>query len=242
MPKKSLLVSKIDDINRLVNHRFTEEELQTKLKRSGILQQKQNAIERQTIMVRRLAAERDGDREAVEKIDEELRALDGPKLAFGTSLYKAPAPAPQGKSQQERLAEINRANRKANTENVRKAQLAEQKAKRAHLAAVERGEAVADPFSRVKVMPKTHHNVNEQNTFVKPKPIIKKEIKEEIKEEPQQKPKPIVASTELSELSKKYARYDIHLGGPQQPRFLRHKPCDDEIIGNLDLGININVF
>ena len=160
LPKKKALAAKIDDINRLVNHTFTEAELQEKLKRSGVLQQKVNAIERQTLLVKRQEAENFGRADLVTQIDAELQALEGPKLAFGTTLAKAAPAKPAGLTQQQRLAEINRANRKANTENVRRAQLAEQRAQAAHRRAVERGEAVADPFARVKVMAKTHFDVN----------------------------------------------------------------------------------
>ena len=159
IPTKAALVAKINDINALLNHKFTEEELQVKLKRSGVLQQKHIAIQRHSLQTRRKEAEYRGDKELVEKIDSELAALDGPKLAFGTSLTKT-SDAPVGKTQQERLAEINRANRKFNTQNVRKAQLAERKADALQRAAIERGEAVANPFARVKVRATTHHDVN----------------------------------------------------------------------------------
>ena len=241
LPKKSFLISKINHINRLVKHTFTEEELQKKLKRSGVLQQKQNAIERQTLIVQRHDAERNGDQEAVDEINEKIRALEGPKLAFGTSLYKTPAPAPQGKTQQERLGEINRANQKANSENVRKAEQAEIRLKRAHRAAVERGEAVANPFSRVKITPKTHFDVNNPQTAPRPKPVVKKESSQ-APPSPSSTPNPSGPRPELSLLSKKYASYDVHLGGPQQPTFLRHNMYDEEIIGHMDLGITIDVF
>ena len=102
-----------------------------------------------------------GDEAAIAKLDAELAALEGPKLAFGTKLYKpAPAPSSQEMSQQDRLAELNRANRKANTEDVRKAQRAERKAERLAREAIERGEGFLDPFARVKTRAKTHYDVN----------------------------------------------------------------------------------
>ena len=191
------------------------------------------------MLVRRLEAERNGDREAMAKIDEDLRALEGPKLAFGTTLYKAAPSVPKEKSQQERLGDLNRANRKANTENVRKAQLAEQKAKRLHRAAVERGEAVADPFSRVKIVPKTHFDVNNPYAVSKPKAIAKKPT---TPSSPASSVHSLPVKQELSPLYQRYLRYDIHLGGVQQPKFLRHVVCNDELLGHIDLGLNVNVF
>ena len=151
LPTKPFLISKIGDINRLINHQFTPEEIQQKLERSGVLEQRFNTLERVTLVNRRQKAEARGDEEVVAQLTKEIAEIDGPKLAFNTSLYSAsPKPANAGPTQQERLAELNRANRKANAADVRKAQQAERKAEALARKRVERGEAVADPFARVK--------------------------------------------------------------------------------------------
>ena len=157
------LHSKLDQIQALINHTFTDEELQIKLQRSGALQHRTIPLERMAISNRRRAAEERGDEAAVAKADAELAALSGPKLRYGTYLIdpRANAPAPSEPTQQERLAALNRQNRKKNSEDVRKAQQAEQKAARLARQAVERGEAVQDPFARVKTHAKTHHDVHE---------------------------------------------------------------------------------
>ena len=159
LPTKKFLASKCQDINNLINHQFTEAELQEKLRRSGVLQNKSNALERAALYNRRKDAESIGDNEAVAAIDAKLAVLEGPKLAFSTSLLKPALPVGP-KTQQQRLAEINAANRRLNTINVRKAQLAERRAKIAHREAMARGEAEPDPFARVKTYAKTHHDVN----------------------------------------------------------------------------------
>ena len=153
------MTAKINDINNLINHQFTEAEIQEKLKRSGVLKNKANALERASLYTRRKDAEYIGDHEAVAKIDAQLAALEGPKLAFGTSLLKAALPTGV-KTQQQRLADINAVNRKLNTQNVRKAQQAERRANKAQREAIARGEAVANPFARVKTYAKTHYDVN----------------------------------------------------------------------------------
>ena len=91
------------------------------------------------------------------KIDADLAALEGPKLAFGTSLHKA-SPQKKEKTQQERLAELNRINRKQNVQDVRRAQIAERKAERLAQGAIARGEATANPFARVKTRAKILHD------------------------------------------------------------------------------------
>ena len=111
----------------------------------------------------KLASDR-GDQAAVAKCEEEVAALIGPKLRYGTTLGESKpsaSPAPSEPSQQDRLAELNRINRQKNTADVRKAQKAEMKAKRAVQEAIARGEAVEDPFARVKTKARTHYDVHE---------------------------------------------------------------------------------
>lgn len=165
MPTKPFLISKVNDINTLINHRFTDDEIQQKLNRSGALKTKFASLERITILSRRKEAEAHGDEKTIAKLDAELAALEGPKLAFGTSLTKSPAKPSStimntSSSQQERLAALNRANRKANAEEIRKAQHAEKKADAIARKAIERGEAVANPFARVKTRAKVHYDVH----------------------------------------------------------------------------------
>lgn len=144
LPTKPYLISKINDINTLLNHRFTEEEIQEKLRRSGVLQNRFASLDRAAIASRRKLAVERGDEATIAKLDAELANLDGPKLAFGTSLRKAPSKDSSSAepSQQDRLAALNRANRKANTQDVRRAQQAERRAEALARKAVKRGEEV----------------------------------------------------------------------------------------------------
>lgn len=159
VPKKSFLIAKIDQINALIHHQFTAEEIEERLRRSGVLQNRYASLDRVAIGKRRRAAIERGDEAAVAKCDTELAALEGPKLAFGTSLRKARGALSDDASQQERLAALNRANRKANTQDVRKAQQAERKADLLARQAMARGEIVHNPLARVKIRAKIHHNV-----------------------------------------------------------------------------------
>lgn len=164
LPTKPFLINKINDINELINHRFTDEEIQEKLELSGVLQSRFASLERTAISNRRKEAHAGGHEAAVAKLDAELAALDGPKLAYGTSLRRAPSKSTSaGPNQQERLALLNRANRKANFHDVRKAQQAERKAEALARKAIERGEAVQNPFARVKTRAKVHYDVQGNN-------------------------------------------------------------------------------
>lgn len=170
LPTRSFLLSKLNDINALIDRSWTEEEIQQKLKRSGVLKTRFAAFERNQILRRRKEAEDREDEAAVAKCDADLAVLEGPKLAFGTSLDPSPrkGPVATGPTEQERLAILNRNNRKQNREDVRRAQHAERIAEALNQAAIERGEAVPNPFARVKTRAKTHYDV--RNITVAPRP------------------------------------------------------------------------
>lgn len=243
LPTKPFLIGKIGDINRLINHQFTPEEIQQKLERSGVLQQRFNTIERASLVTRRQKAEARGDEEAVAQLTKEIMEIDGPKLAFNTSLFKtSPKSNNAGPTQQERLAELNRANRKANAADVRKAQQAERRAEALARRRVERGEAVADPFARVKTRPRTNYDAGGEH-LAPPKP----------------------AARAVDDLFEDGSRNNSRAGTPGRtstpvqngpPRDSTPQPLqdkvnglpkvgkrnmDDDVIGAMDLGIDIEI-
>ena len=218
------------DLNALLNRSWTEEEIQTKLRRSGVLATKNAAIERSALLKRRQAALDGGRDDEVMALDAELAKLQAPKLAFGTSLTKQPSTVKKGPTQQERLAELNRANRRANTEDIRKAQLAEKEAEAKEAAAIARGEATANRFARVKTRAKLVHDVNGEILPVK----SSQEIEEEHKS----------SQAESTTLKKRVAvpalmkRLGDQKGGIPT---IRRRAMDDEIIGAMDLAIDIDI-
>lgn len=216
----------------MINHQFTEEELQRKLERSGVLQSRTASLDKVAIVNRRRAAEERGDESAVAKCDAELAELSGPKLKYGTSLAEpkvTAAPAPP--SQQERLAELNRQNRKKNTEDIRKAQLAEKRAARLARQAVERGEAVQDPFARVKTTAKTHYDVNDTKVKLQPP---SRDISRSATPGGLGTPKLEAKKPSRSPEPKPLAKAS---GLP----ILGTRNMDEEIIGALDMGIDIEI-
>ena len=129
LPSKSFINQKLDQINKLINHRFTDAEITEKIRRQQALAAKINREEeRRPIEERRQAALAAGDDEAAQRYDEELRDIVPLKLALGTTLVKQEATYVN--KEQERLAELNRRNQRINSENVRKAQVAEMRAKK----------------------------------------------------------------------------------------------------------------
>ena len=242
LPTKSYLLSKIADINALINHRFTDAEIQEKLRRAGVLQSKFASLERPAIINRRRDAEARGDEAVIARLDAELAVLDGPKLAFGTTLQKAaPKPTTSGPSQQERLAALNRANRKANTHDVRKAQHAERKAEALARKAIERGEAVQNPFARVKTRAKVHYDVG-GNSLAPPKAA---HARDDLFEDPSKDnsragtPSSARSTTPIQPGTPNFRRSPPAAKG-QLPK-IGTRNLDDEIIGSMDLGIEIDI-
>jgi RNA polymerase-associated protein RTF1 len=131
LPTKGFMNIKLDQINKLINHRFTDAEITEKIRRQQALSAKINRQEeRQPIEERRQAALVAGDDDAAQRYEEELRDIVPMKLALGTTLVKQEATYVN--KEQERLAELNRRNQRINSENVRKAQVAEMRAKKKH--------------------------------------------------------------------------------------------------------------
>ena len=157
MATQTKLVTKVTDINRLINHQFTAEELNEKLRKQGAFDHKKNILRRADLERDLKFAKANGNLEEAEKLQKELNQIINPTLSWGTSLNK---PADKTLTEAERVHQINLRNQKLNYENVRRAQLEERKAARKTAAAVARGEAVADPFMRVRTIAKTHHDVN----------------------------------------------------------------------------------
>ncbi|KAL8649069.1 MAG: hypothetical protein Q9226_005731 [Calogaya cf. arnoldii] len=243
LPTKPFLIGKIGDINRLINHQFTPEEIQQKLERSGVLQQRFNTLERVSLVNRRQKAEARGDEETVAQLTKEIAEIDGPKLAFNTSLYKtSPKPANAGPTQQERLAELNRANRKANAADVRKAQQAERRADALTRKRVERGEAVADPFARVKTRPRTNYDAGGER-LAPPKAAVKAmdDLFEDGSKNNSRAGTPGRAGTPVQTGTAKTVT-------PQPPQEkvnglpkVGKRNMDDDVIGAMDLGIDIEI-
>jgi RNA polymerase-associated protein RTF1 len=166
----------------------------------------------------------------------ELADLDGPKLAYSTSMQPSPKKgASQMPSQQDRLAKLNHENRRKNVEEVRKAQIAERKLAKMTEAALARGENVAEDTSRrVKTKAKFKHDVADAfgakksegegsgaNTPGSSTPNLSAK-------------KP---SAPLPHLAKIQAANSNQKGLPT----IRRPLMDDDIIGSIDLGIDLEL-
>jgi RNA polymerase-associated protein RTF1 len=175
-----------------------------------------------------------GDEERVEQLRAELHALEGPTLAFNTSLRTTPKKptGPVEMSQQEKLAILNKENRRKNVEEVRHAQIKERRQAMATQAALARGEAVEEDHSRRhKTVAKFKHDVTDMGKKLEPRSgtstpangtpslTAKKDVG----------PLPHIARLQQSQTDKNGL-----------PTF-RKPLTDDDIIGSIDLGIEIEL-
>ena len=106
----------------MVKHTMTQDEVEDKLRKSGVVERKQRQIQ-VTILRRELETARaTHDENKIGKLEKELVALGEDVTVSRRDSQRDPA-QPQERSDQVRLAELNRKARKENTDNVRRAQL-----------------------------------------------------------------------------------------------------------------------
>ena len=120
-PSKRYILQKLDDVHALLATEWTEANISYKIKRVNAMRNKFDNYGRDRITRRREEASKRGDEASVARFDHELMAYDA------GSQSKPLAPS-KGLAQQERLAQLNRANREANKEEIRKAQIAHKQA------------------------------------------------------------------------------------------------------------------
>ncbi|KAL9085806.1 MAG: hypothetical protein Q9165_007438 [Trypethelium subeluteriae] len=218
LPTKAALVACNHNIRALLNHRWTDQDIENKLKLSGIAQSKTAAFDRDRLTRERKGAVARDDEADIARIDTELAALEGPKLAFGTSFHghsgnsnsnASPAkPKENGSDSGPAIASAtarsgrfaSSSTRVSATEAVRKAQLAEKRAKE---------KAIAESARLRK-----------------------------LKEEEEARKKAEAASREATPAGERKER------AKERERTLptfKRKAMDDEIIGSMDLGIDIDI-
>ncbi|KAL5086126.1 hypothetical protein Trisim1_009615 [Trichoderma cf. simile WF8] len=233
LPTKDFLVDKIDDINALINHKWTNEEIKARLAKRNELRKRFDPQERQRLANLAEEAAQRGDDQKAEELQEELEKLGRERLAFKTSLGPSKNPeATKASSEQDRLAERNRENRRLNQEAVRKAQLKEKAKAREIEMALKRGEVISEDYSRrLRTKAKFVHDVNEK-----------------VGEKPEA-PKDGAGAATNGTKGPSASQMLPHLAKLQEKHYSEtkglptiHKPImDDDVIGALDLEIDVEI-
>lgn len=229
LPTKAFLNDKIEDINNLINHTWTSEEIKERLARKNELRKRFDPQERARVARLLEEARERGDDEKVEEYQETLDKMGSQRLAFRTTLGPSKSVDSKRDSEQDRLAERNRENRRLNQEAVRKAQLKEKARAREIEQALERGEVVNDdPSRRVKTKAKFIHDVNE---------TVEKKPTTPSAGTPNGTPK---AATKSMPAHLAKLHLEKHAEKSGVPTI--HKPLmDDDVIGALDLDIDVDI-
>ena len=135
LPTRRTTVIKIEAINNLIGHRFSEAEITEKMKKQHDLEATINrTAEKEEIKEQISAARRAEDWDKVDELEEKLTSIIPVKLAYGTTIQRPQSTYVNREAQ--KLAELNLRNQRLNAENVRKAELAEMRSRRIkkHLA------------------------------------------------------------------------------------------------------------
>lgn len=226
MPTKGFINKKLDDINRLLSHRFTEAEISQKIKtQSDLVEKITRSQEKEDLKVKIAEAREEGNEDLAEELENQLASIVPIKLAFGTSLHKQDSGYVN--QEQERLAELNRRNQRLNAENVRKAQLAEMRARKTKKLAP----GVEDLFEGGSDMSRAVTPVNGTST---PK------VAASVSRAETPIPTPLSNGTPRSSTPISSALKPA----PEKKKGLpviRKAALDDEIIASMDLGIDIDI-
>ncbi|KAK6846054.1 hypothetical protein PG987_001242 [Apiospora arundinis] len=235
-PKRPAMSAKIDDINKLLSRSWTDAELDEKLQRERALREKFNPADRNRIANLLEKAKEQGEMDKVTELQEQLDSIETPRLAFKTSLTTNKKAA-SANSQQDRLAQINAENRKRNAEAVRNAQLREKAKARDIENRIARGEEVKEDTSRrLRTQPKfllDHNEVEER---------VKTGTTSGASTPANGTPKPNAAGNRplpphIAKLQQNQSQNGTENGMPQI-----HRPLvDDDIIGSLDLDIDVDI-
>ncbi|QPG96585.1 hypothetical protein C2857_004668 [Epichloe festucae Fl1] len=234
LPTKAFLTDKIDDINNLINHKWTNEEIKARLAKRNTLKRRFDPAERERVGKLLDDAVARGDETKAQELQDELEKLGSQRLAFRTTLGASKdLGASRATTEQDRLAERNRENRRMNAELVRKAQLKEKAKSREIEKALKRGEQVAeDPSRRLRTKAKFVHDVNDT-------PQKLSANGGEVSTSANGTPKVSATKPEMqSHLAKLHEKnYSESKGVPTI-----HKPLmDDDVIGALDLDIDVEI-
>ncbi|QIW94702.1 hypothetical protein AMS68_000220 [Peltaster fructicola] len=137
LPTRKALNTKLDQIHALLNRKWTDEDISSKINKQKAIEKKYDPanaanLAREKILKRKQAAEEDEDFDEIATCNAELQALEA--NSNGNALGRAPiaVKALKATTEQDRLAARNALTRKTNSEEVRKALLEERRREIAH--------------------------------------------------------------------------------------------------------------
>lgn len=228
LPTLSFLQARLTAIHELLDRKWTDEDINERLRRANAVQ---SAVsERDRLQRERKTAEANYDEAAIARIDAQLSALEN----------RLPAPKaapPKAMTQQEKLAARNIANRKANRDEIRKAQIADRRREQQLADAVSKGEANANRFARMKTVVRTQFNADDRAPS-KPEGEVDAELDDLFgaagEESAAELTDAAPTKTEAA-VPPPTVKAGLGVGG------LKKKKADDDLMAAMDLGIEIDI-
>ncbi|ETN41363.1 uncharacterized protein HMPREF1541_03298 [Cyphellophora europaea CBS 101466] len=232
MPTKGSINKKLEELNKLINHKWVDLEITEKLRaQNDLMALVTRAKDKEEIQDQILEARRKKQFELVDELEEKLQNIVPMKLAMGTILIKKEGP--RVNAEQERLAALNRKNNQLNSENIRKAQLAEMHARR-----IKQQQRTASPA------PNAASNKNLDDLFEGGSDISRAATPVNGSGTPARAGTPTLAAngtpaggTPRSSTPIPYKPVSKKKGLP----VIRKAALDDEIIAGMDLGLEIDL-
>ncbi|CAK3943634.1 RNA polymerase-associated RTF1 [Lecanosticta acicola] len=223
IPPKKFLAHKLEAIHGLLNTQFTEETLQQKFANQRAMELKHDPVhvakqKRKGIARRRAEAEQNGDEEEIQRCDEELEALDNSASNMNGAVK--PKSSPAKAMHTDRLAQLNQTNRRKTTQDVRNALIAERKQRLKEREEAARLKKEADA-AKANGQAKSHM----KDLFGETPDVSRAGTPANGADTPKKNR----ANTPLLAIKK----------GPVGA--LKQKSLDDDVIGGLDLGIDVEI-
>lgn len=234
-PSRKFLQSKVEGINKLLNQKFTEETLQEKFAKQRAMELKYDPVhiakeKRKDINKRRAEAVENEDDEEVARCDAELEALDNSSSNANGAVKIKPSPA-KPMLQHDRLAQLNQKNRSKNAQEVRNALIAERKknnALREQKAQEARAKAEAEANAALKAEGKEG--------------ALKKAAMKDLFGEGSDTSRAGTPANGIDTPKKKKSGTNTPQNGVKGPiGALKKKNLEDDVMGDLDLGIDIEI-
>lgn len=227
LAKRSQLKAKLDDIHALLDHQWTDADIQSKIDNANASRRKFMDYTRDRVVRRRDEAASRGDDAVVARCNKELADMGAGSLPVVT---KQATPS-QKDLQQQRLAELNRQNRKLNSIEVRKAQVAAKRAehKLRDEALAKRKALEAEKLAASEISKNGHLKVAD-DLFGDASDISRAGT-----------PALSVGGTPRQGMSRAGTPMNGTSGDKKKFGQFKKKNMDDDIIANLDLGIDIEI-
>lgn len=233
LPRASTLDKKLEALRRLVAYELTNDEITAMVDRKNFLRRKYDPETRERLQRSIDEARQAKNHVFANQLQDELDSLGKPSgLAFRTSLNPQSQPT-SSSDQQERLARLNAENRRRNNEAVRRAQIQERQRAREIEQKLARGETVDDdPSRRLRTRAKFMHDFD-GDLPKSPTPGAGAAANGSPAKAGAKAAAALVP--EIARLQEK--KYAESKGVPTI-----HKPLmDDDIIGSLDLDIDVEI-